>query len=55
MVSPAFGFYARDPETGGFYTVGLMVLTLSGTQISAMTRFDAGTLPRFGLPATLPD
>jgi RNA polymerase sigma-70 factor (TIGR02960 family) len=52
---PAFGFYARDPETGGFYTVGLMVLTLSGTQISAMTRFDAGTLPRFGLPATLPD
>ena len=31
---PAFGFYARDPGTGGFYTVGLMVLTLSGTQIS---------------------
>jgi RNA polymerase sigma-70 factor (TIGR02960 family) len=50
---PAFGFYARDPETGGFYTVGLMVLTLSGTQVSAMTRFDSSTLPRFGLPATL--
>jgi RNA polymerase sigma-70 factor (ECF subfamily) len=50
---PAFAFYARDPETGDFYTVGLMVLTLSGTQISAMTRFDASTLPRFGLPATL--
>src|SRR5690348_4340535 len=30
---PAFGFYARDPETGDFYTVGLMVLTLSGTQV----------------------
>jgi hypothetical protein len=30
-----------------------MVLTLSGSQISAMTRFDASTLPRFGLPATL--
>jgi hypothetical protein len=25
-----FGFYARDPDTGSFYTVGLMVLTLSG-------------------------
>ena len=50
---PAFGFYVRDPETGGWYTVGLMVLTLSETQISAMTRFDGGTLPRFGLPATL--
>ena len=38
---------------GGFYTVGLMVLTLSGTQVSGMTRFDSSTLPRFGLPATL--
>ena len=50
---PAFGLYARDPDTGGYYTVGLMVLTLSGTAISAMTRFDPGVLPRFGLPATL--
>jgi len=50
---PAFGFYARDPATGDFYTVGLMVLTLAGTQISAMTRFDGGVLPRFDLPATL--
>ena len=47
---PAFGFYARDPQTGHFHSVGLMVLTLSGTQISAMTRFDPGILPRFGLP-----
>jgi len=52
---PAFGFYARDPQTGGFYTVGLMVLTLSGTRICAMTRFDSTTLPRFGLPPALPD
>ena len=44
-----------DPDTGRFYTVGLMVLTLSGTQISALTRFDPTTVPRFGLPATLPD
>jgi RNA polymerase sigma-70 factor (ECF subfamily) len=52
---PAFGFYVRDPETGGFHTVGLMVLTLAGTRICAMTRFDPATLPRFGLPATLSD
>jgi hypothetical protein len=32
-----------------------MVLTLAGTRISAMTRFDPATLPRFGLPAALPD
>jgi RNA polymerase sigma-70 factor (ECF subfamily) len=50
---PAFGFYARDPETGLFYTVGLLVLTLSGTRISAMTRFDPGILARFGLPPVL--
>jgi RNA polymerase sigma-70 factor (TIGR02960 family) len=52
---PAFGFYAHDPDTGGYYTVGLMVLTLSSTHISAMTRFDPSVLPRFGLPVTLGD
>jgi RNA polymerase sigma-70 factor (ECF subfamily) len=51
---PAFGFYARDPDTGHFHTVGLLVLTLSGSRISAMTRFDPATLPRFGLPTILP-
>ena len=50
---PAFGLYARDPETGSFYTVGLMVLTLSGTHISAMTRFDPRILPWFGLPTSV--
>jgi len=52
---PAFGFYVRDSRTGAAHTVGLMVLTLSGNQVCAMTRFDAGTLPRFGLPLTIPD
>jgi len=47
---PAFGFYARGPEHG-YRAVGLMVLTLSGGQISAMTRFESRLLPRFGLPA----
>jgi RNA polymerase sigma-70 factor (TIGR02960 family) len=52
---PAFGFYVRDSRTGAAHTVGLLVLTLSGSQVCAMTRFDAVVLPRFGLPATMPD
>jgi len=51
---PAFGFYVRDPETGASHTVGLLVITLSGPWICAMTRFDADNLPRFGLPRALP-
>jgi hypothetical protein len=34
-------------------TVGLLVLTLSGDRISAMTRFDSGALDGFGLPLTV--
>ena len=50
---PAFGFYARDTRTGQSHTVGLLVLTLSGSQISAMTRFDGAVLASFGLPRTI--
>jgi RNA polymerase sigma-70 factor (ECF subfamily) len=50
---PAFGFYARDTRTGQSHTVGLLVVTLSGSQISAMTRFDAAVLAGFGLPRTI--
>jgi hypothetical protein len=32
----------------------MLVATLSGRRISALTRFDTSTLPRFGLPRTLP-
>jgi RNA polymerase sigma-70 factor (ECF subfamily) len=49
---PAFGFYASDARTGQAHTIGLLVLTLSGSEISAMTRFDSGVLGRFGLPVT---
>jgi RNA polymerase sigma-70 factor (TIGR02960 family) len=51
---PAFGFYARDPQTGVCHACGLLVVTLSGNQICALTRFDNSILPRFGLPRTLP-
>jgi RNA polymerase sigma-70 factor (TIGR02960 family) len=52
---PAFGFYVRDPQTGIAHTIGLLVLTLSGSRICVMTRFDKSVLARFGLPRTLPD
>jgi len=52
---PAFGFYVRDPQAGVSHAIGLLVLTLSGSRIRAMTRFDNSILPRFGLPRTLPE
>jgi RNA polymerase sigma-70 factor (TIGR02960 family) len=50
---PAFGAYLRGP-TGVRHGIGLIVLTLTGDRISAMTRFDNGVLPWFGLPRSLP-
>jgi len=52
---PAFGLYVRDPHGGIAHANGLLVLTLAGPEISAITRFEPGVLPRFGLPRTLPD
>jgi RNA polymerase sigma-70 factor (ECF subfamily) len=50
---PAFGAYLRSPS-GVSHGVGLYVLTLTGSRICAMTRFDNSLLPWFGLPRTLP-
>ncbi|MEV5752716.1 sigma-70 family RNA polymerase sigma factor [Actinoallomurus sp. NPDC052308] len=50
---PALGTYLRGP-TGVAHGIGLVVLTLAGDRIRAITRFDAGVLPSFGLPASLP-
>jgi RNA polymerase sigma-70 factor (ECF subfamily) len=50
---PAFGMYVRDSATGRMHANGLLVLTLSGTRISELTRFDNSLMPRFGLPRTL--
>jgi SnoaL-like domain len=49
---PAFGAYLRAP-TGIRHGVGLVVLALAGDRICAMTRFDKGVLPWFGLPRSL--
>jgi RNA polymerase sigma-70 factor (ECF subfamily) len=50
---PAFGAYLRAAD-GMSHGVGLYVLTLSGDRIRAMTRFENGVLPAFGLPRSLP-
>jgi RNA polymerase sigma-70 factor (ECF subfamily) len=50
---PALGTYLRVP-TGVRRGVGLVVLTLSGDRIAAITRFDASVRPSFGLPRSLP-
>jgi RNA polymerase sigma-70 factor, ECF subfamily len=53
---PAFGAYLRDVHTPIWHAHGLVVLTLTGTEISAVTGFmDTGLLPHFGLPRTLRD
>ena len=51
---PAFGAYLR-PSAGIRNGTGLYVLTLSGDQICAMTRFESGVFPWFGLPHSLPN
>ncbi len=52
---PAFGLYARDPQAGVYRATGLLVLTLAGDRISAMTAFATSVLPMFGLPRILKD
>ena len=50
----AFGAYLRNPGGGPSHAMGLLVFTLTGEQICAITRFDNDVLPSFGLPRTLP-
>jgi RNA polymerase sigma-70 factor (TIGR02960 family) len=50
---PAFGAYLRAPD-GSRHGTGLYVLGLAGDRICAMTRFESGVLPWFGLPRSLP-
>jgi RNA polymerase sigma-70 factor (TIGR02960 family) len=51
---PAFGCYLRMPE-GPLRAYGLMVLTLGGNRVTAITGFpDTSVFASFGLPRTLP-
>jgi RNA polymerase sigma-70 factor (ECF subfamily) len=43
-----------DAVTGAARAGGILVLTLSGERVSAITRFEPGLMARFGLPRTLP-
>jgi RNA polymerase sigma-70 factor (TIGR02960 family) len=53
-LQPALGVYVAEPHERILHANGLIVLTLAGNRIAAMTRFDNNVLPRFGLPRTLP-
>ncbi|MCL2732812.1 MAG: RNA polymerase subunit sigma-70, partial [Actinomycetia bacterium] len=44
----------QDPRTPILHAHGVLVLTLRGDRVAAMTRFiDTGILSRFGLPRSL--
>jgi RNA polymerase sigma-70 factor (ECF subfamily) len=50
---PAFGTYLRA-TSGIRHGAGLVVITLTGDHICALTRFESSVLPWFGLPRSLP-
>jgi RNA polymerase sigma-70 factor (ECF subfamily) len=53
---PAFGFYLKDAQCPIARAAGLMVLTLEGDRVAAITAFhDTSVFPYFGLPRTLRD
>jgi RNA polymerase sigma-70 factor (TIGR02960 family) len=53
---PAFGRYLSDPHAPVARAHGMIVLTLAGDRISAITGFiDNSVLPRFGLPRSIPE
>jgi RNA polymerase sigma-70 factor (TIGR02960 family) len=51
---PAFAVYRTDSHAAILHASGLLVITLAGPRVSAMTMFTPDTLARFGLPRTLP-
>ena len=53
---PAFGCYLRDEHAPIAHAYGLMVLTLAGNRVTAITGFpDTSVFASFGLPRTLRD
>lgn len=51
---PAFGGYMRDAQAPVAHAYGLMVLTLRGDRVAAITGFpDTAVFAQFGLPRTL--
>ncbi|MGY2873128.1 RNA polymerase sigma-70 factor (TIGR02960 family) [Marmoricola sp. URHA0025 HA25] len=52
---PALATYTADPATGVWHSLGILVLTLAGDQVSDIVHFQPGVLASFGLPRTLRD
>jgi RNA polymerase sigma-70 factor, ECF subfamily len=53
---PAFACYLPDPQAGGARAYALVVLTIAGNEISAITWFgDSSVFPHFDVPGTLED
>ncbi len=50
---PALAVYARKPPAAVFEPTGVLVFTLAGAKVSAITRFGASVLRWFDLPASL--
>lgn len=51
---PALAVYRTDSHAGILHASGLLVITLGGPRVSAMTMFTPEAQARFGLPRTLP-
>ncbi len=52
---PALAFYSRDATGSVFRATSLMVVTLTGERVAALTRFEPSVLLHFGLPRILPE
>ncbi len=50
---PAFGVYLYSPLRRVAYGIELIVVSLAGSRVSAITLFESGEMARFGLPRSL--
>ena len=50
---PAWGTYSPDPATGVLHCSGMIVLSLAGSRICELTRFEPAVTAGFGLPRTI--
>jgi RNA polymerase sigma-70 factor (TIGR02960 family) len=50
---PAFGVYLFSPISRVAHPFGLIVVTLAGDRVSAITAFESGVMARFGLPRSV--
>lgn len=52
---PALAVYMHDGANGLWRAGGLLVVTVEGEQITALTRFESAMMRPFGLPVSFPD